>query len=295
MKILILKLNATGDVVRTTPLLRFLEGEITWLTASRNTVLLSGLAENLRCLSWEERILAKDADYDLVINLEDDVDVAWFLKEVEYKQLFGAYMNGRNRVEYTGDSSRWFDLSLVSVHGKEKADQLKLENRHTYQEMIFDGLGLRFGGQKYILPKAVATDLSGDIAIAAEAGPVWPMKNWAYYDELKRQLEAKGLTVNVLPRRKSLLEHMGDVQSHRCLVGGDSLPMHIALGTQTRCVNLFNCTSPWEIYDYGIQAKIVSPLLTRYFYRRDFDSRATMAIGVNQVLGAVIKQLNGGV
>jgi heptosyltransferase II len=295
MKVLILKLNATGDVVRTTPLLRCLEGEITWLTASRNTVLLNGLAENLRCLSWEERILAKDTDYDLVINLEDDVDVALFLREVEYKQLFGAYMNGRNRVEYTGDSSRWFDLSLVSVHGKEKADQLKLENRHTYQELIFDGLGLRFDGQKYILPKAVATDLSGDIAIAAEAGPVWPMKNWAYYDELKRQLEAKGLTVNVLPRRKSLLEHMGDVQSHRCLVGGDSLPMHIALGTQTRCVNLFNCTSPWEIYDYGIQAKIVSPLLTRYFYRRDFDSRATMAIGVNQVLGAVIKQLNGGV
>ena len=258
-------------------------------------MLLSGLAENLRCLSWEERILAKDADYDLVINLEDDVDVAWFLKEVEYKQLFGAYMNGRNRVEYTGDSSRWFDLSLVSVHGKEKADQLKLENRHTYQEMIFDGLGLRFGGQKYILPKAVATDLSGDIAIAAEAGPVWPMKNWAYYDELKSELEARGLTVNVLPRRKSLLEHMGDVQNHRCLVGGDSLPMHIALGTQTRCVSLFNCTSPWEIYDYGIQAKIVSPLLTQYFYRRDFDSRATMAIGVNQVLGAVIEQLNGGV
>jgi hypothetical protein len=88
---------------------------------------------------------------------------------------------------------------------------------------------------------------------------------------------------------------MGDVQNHRCLVGGDSLPMHIALGTQTRCVSLFNCTSPWEIYDYGIQAKIVSPLLTQYFYRRDFDSRATMAIGVNQVLGAVVKQLNGGV
>lgn len=295
MKVLILKLNATGDVVRTTPLLRCLEGEITWLTASRNTVLLNGLAENLRCLSWEERILAKDTDYDLVINLEDDVDVALFLREVEYKQLFGAYMNGRNRVEYTGDASRWFDLSLVSVHGKEKADQLKLENRHTYQEMIFDGLGLRFGGQKYILPKAAASDLSGDIAIAAEAGPVWPMKNWAYYDELKSELEARGLTVNVLPRRKSLLEHMGDVQNHRCLVGGDSLPMHIALGTQTRCVSLFNCTSPWEIYDYGIQAKIVSPLLTQYFYRRDFDSRATMAIGVNQVLGAVVKQLNGGV
>ena len=41
--------------------------------------------------------------------------------------------------------------------------------------------------------------------------------------------------------------------------------MHFALGTGTPCVTLFTCTSPWEIYDYGIQKKIVSPLLERVF------------------------------
>ena len=292
MNILIMKLNATGDVVRTTPLLRCLEGEITWITASKNFVLLDGLAENLRGLSWEDRALAEDMEYDLVINLEDDGEVAEFCKGISYKQLFGAYLNKRNELEYTGDSRPWFDLSLISVYGREKADQLKLRNRRTYQDLIFEGLGLRFEGQKYLLPDAVSTDCSGDIAISPEAGPVWPMKNWAYYDELKRELEAEGLAVNVLPRRKSLLEHLGDVQNHRCLVGGDSLPMHLALGSGTRCVSLFNCTSPWEIHEYGIQTKIVSPLLAEYFYRRDFDRRATMAIGVEEVLGAVVKQLN---
>ena len=293
MNVLIIKLNATGDVVRTTPLLRCLEGEITWVTARNNTVLLDRLAENLRCVPWENRANVKDVDYDLVINLEDDAGVAEFLKEIHYKQLFGAYMNGRSGLEYTSDSRRWFDLSLISVYGREKADQLKLQNRHTYQELIFEGLGLRFEGQKYLLPDPVPTDLSGDIAIASEAGPVWPMKNWAHYDQLKRELEAKGLKVNVLPRRKSLLEHLGDVQNHRCLVGGDSLPMHMALGAQTPCVSLFNCTSPWEIYEYGIQTKIVSPFLSEYFYRRDFDSRATTAISFDEVLPAVIKRLNG--
>src|SRR5271166_3040047 len=292
MNVLIIKLNATGDVVRTTPLLRCLEGEITWVTARNNTVLLDRLAENLRCVPWENRAKVKDVDYDLVINLEDDADVAEFLKEIHYKQLFGAYMNGRSGLEYTSDSRRWFDLSLISVYGREKADQLKLQNRHTYQELIFEGLGLRFEGQKYLLPDPVPTDLSGDIAIASEAGPVWPMKNWAHYDQLKRELEAKGLKVNVLPRRKSLLEHLGDVQNHRCLVGGDSLPMHMALGAQTPCVSLFNCTSPWEIYEYGIQTKIVSPFLSEYFYRRDFDSRATTAISFDDVLTTVIKRLN---
>jgi ADP-heptose:LPS heptosyltransferase len=36
MNILIIKLNATGDVVRTTTLLRRLQGDITWITAPSN-------------------------------------------------------------------------------------------------------------------------------------------------------------------------------------------------------------------------------------------------------------------
>src|SRR5436190_20020041 len=117
------------------------------------------------------------------------------------------------------------------------------------------------------------------------------MKKWAYYRELKEALEAQGLTVNVLPERSSLLEHLSDVRNHRCLVGGDSLPMHFALGSGVQCVSLFTCTSPWEIYDYGIQKKIVSPLLKEFFYKRGYDRRATTAIAVDEVFGAVMTQL----
>jgi ADP-heptose:LPS heptosyltransferase len=253
MKFLIIKLNATGDVVRTTPLLRCLRGEVTWVTARHNLVLVEGLSENLRSFSWEDRDLVRDSDYDLVINLEDDADVAAFVKRVRHRQIFGAYLNGGTQLAYTADSRSWFDLSLISVHGKARADELKYQNRRTYQEVIFEGLGFRFAGEKYLLPEPQATDLSGDVAVAPVAGAVWPMKNWAYYDQLQDELEAKGLKVNVLPRRKSLLEHLSDVRNHRCLVGGDSLPMHLALGTGTPCVSLFTCTSPCEIYDYGLQ------------------------------------------
>jgi len=112
--------------------------------------------------------------------------------------------------------------------------------------------------------------------------PVWPMKKWAYYDELKQRLEAKGLTVNVLPKRSSLLEHLADVRNHRCLVGGDSLPMHFALGTGTPCVTLFTCTSPWEIYDYGIQKRSFRLFLEEFFYKRGYDHRATTACNVEE-------------
>ncbi|HEV8485615.1 MAG TPA: hypothetical protein VGV87_18880 [Blastocatellia bacterium] len=291
MNVLIIKLGATGDVVRTTPLLRRLSGSVTWITAANNAVLLRGLADNLRHFSWEARARALDIPYDLAINLEDTLEVALFLKTVRPAEIFGAYADSANRLRYTDDSKSWFDLSLISLYGRQEADRLKLLNRKTYQELIFTGLGFRFSGEPYVMPSPVETELSGDVAIAAEAGAVWPMKKWAYYPELKQELEGQGLTVNVLPARSSLLEHLSDVRNHRCLVGGDSLPMHFALGTATQCVSLFTCTSPWEIYDYAVQKKVISPLLDEFFYKRGYDERATTAITVKEVFDAVTAQL----
>ena len=291
MSVLIIKLGATGDVVRTTPLLRRLNGSVTWVTAAKNCALLDGLADNLRHFPWETRARALDVPYDLAINLEDSLEVAHFLKSVRSAKIFGAYADSSNRLRYTDNSKHWFDLSLISSYGRQQADRLKLLNRQTYQELVFAGLGLRFAGEPYLLPNSIETRLSGDIAIAADAGHVWPMKKWAYYGELKEALEEAGLRVNILPERRSLLEHLADVRNHRCLIGGDSLPMHFALGTRTPCVTLFTCTSPWEIYDYGMQEKIVSPLLEEFFYKRGYDERATTAISVDQVFDAVTAQL----
>jgi ADP-heptose:LPS heptosyltransferase len=291
MNVLIVKLGATGDVVRTTPLLHRSIGSVTWITAAKNGVLLEGLSDNLRHFSWETRARALDIRYDLAINLEDTLEAATFLNRIRPAEIFGAYCDSSQRLRYTNNSKCWFDLSLISSHGRQEADRLKLLNRQTYQELIFRGLALNFAGETYLLPEPIETGLSGDVAIAADAGPVWPMKKWAYYGELKRQLEDNGLVVNVLPERSSLLEHLADVRNHCCLVSGDSLPMHLALGTGTRCVTLFTCTSPWEIYDYGIQKKIVSPLLRQFFYKRGYDEKATTAISVDAVASAVMAQL----
>jgi lipopolysaccharide heptosyltransferase II len=291
MNSLVVKLGAAGDVVRTTPLLKQLSGRVIWLTDSQNTVLLDGVAAHLQCFSWQQRDLVPDITYDLIINLEEVLEVGLYVRKLRHKQWFGTYADSDNVLRYTESSRRWFDLSLISSHGRQQADRLKRLNRRSYQEMIFEGLGLRFTGDPYVLPQPIDTGLSGDVAIAGEAGPMWPMKQWAHFGELKRQLERRGLTVNVLPRRSSLLEHLSDVRNHRCLVSGDTLPMHLALGTEKRCVTLFTCTSPWEIYGYGIQRKIVSPLLEEYFYKRDWDERATTAITAEEVAGAVMGQL----
>jgi hypothetical protein len=67
--------------------------------------------------------------------------------------------------------------------------------------------------------------------------------------------------------------------------------MHFALGTATQCVSLFTCTSPWEIYDYAVQKKAISPLLGEFFDKRGYDERATTAITVTEVFDAVTAQL----
>jgi lipopolysaccharide heptosyltransferase II len=291
MNILIIKLGATGDVVRTTPLLEKLNGKITWITASKNVALLGGLKENLRSLSWERRQSVLNERYDFVINLEDTPESGEFVRALKFGRLFGAFLDANGKLVYSDDSRGWFDLSLISRFGKAEADKLKLKNRRTYQDLIFEGIGFHFSGEKYLLPEPSKTDLSGDVAISPKAGHVWPMKNWSYYAELKRELEKAGQVVNVLPERATLLEHLGDVRNHRVLVSGDSLPMHFALGTGTRCVTIFNCTSPWEIFDYGIQRQITSPLLAEFFFKRGMDERATSAISVREVFDAVMEQL----
>lgn len=288
---LIVKLNATGDVVRTTALLRSLEGPITWITARGNLPLLQGIRADLRVIAWDDREQAADARYDLAINLEDEVETARFVHRLHPARVFGAMLADNDGVAYSDDARDWFDMSLISRFGRLRADELKFANRRSYQEMIFAGLGLTFSGQAYVLPSPRPTDLHGDVAVAPVAGPVWPMKNWAHYDALQRRLEAVGLRVNVLPRRASLLEHLGDIANHRCLVGGDSLPMHLALGLGVPCVTIFNCTSPWEIHDYGLQTKIVSRLLGEFFYKRGSDERATSAVTLSEVSDAVMARL----
>jgi len=294
MEILIVKLGATGDVVRTTPLLRRFEGRVTWVTASKNMVLLEnlkGVSVDLNVINWENRASLEGRKFDLLIHLEDDAETASIQDGIRCDRKFGAYLNENGQMSYTKDASEWFDLSLISVHGIKKADELKLQNRRTYQELVFKGLGLKFEGEEYVLPATRPSDLHGDVAIALEAGSVWPMKKWAHYEWLKAELERRGLKVNYLPTRPTLAEHLADVRGHRCLVSGDSLPMHLAIGSRIPSVAIFNCTSPWEIHDYDLLTKLISPMLEEFFYKRGFDPRATTAISQDEVLSAVLKRV----
>src|SRR3989339_351390 len=133
MKILIVKLAAIGDVLRTTSLLpglvkKYPGAAIDWLTSKSGNEILLNNPLIRKVFTWEER---ENIDgYDLVIGLEDDREVADYVSSVRSENVIGAYSKNE-KVIYT--PSAWFDMSLISKYGIEEANRLKKLNRKTYQ------------------------------------------------------------------------------------------------------------------------------------------------------------------
>jgi heptosyltransferase-2 len=288
IKILIIKIGALGDVVRTTPMLRVLEANITWVTSAKAVPLLcdNPYIDCLHCIEDSQDVL-KHNKYDLVINLEDDESAAKLASKFERPTIVGAYM-GRHGITYTDSAGGWFDMSLISRFSKAKADELKISNRKTYQEFVFEMIGRPFRGEEYVL-NLPPTKLheSNLVGLEARAGDVWPMKRWNKYEELAERLKEAGFKIKIFQQRERLVDYIGDISECEYIVCGDTLAMHLGLALRKKVVALFTCTTPHEIYDYGRMIPIVSPLYTRYFYRRDFVPEAAGAISTDTVFKAV--------
>jgi heptosyltransferase-2 len=294
--ILICKTKALGDVVRTTPILRVITGNIFWLTSKEAVELLPRL-ETLKILTPDKIDALKNINFDLVLSLEEDAELAKVLTKLKYRKLIGVYYDFESdRLSYTPESKEWYDMSLISKYGKEKADLLKWENRKSYQEILFGMIGKRFKGEEYLLNYEISPIQKKDhkkvVAIEKRAGEVWPMKVWPFYDELEAIIKREGYEVIVLKQRNTLLEYIKDIDEADVLICGDTLAMHLGIYLRKKVIALFLCTSPWEIYDYGRVVKIVNPFLKEAFYRRDYNERLVKGITVDMVFDAFLRIVN---
>jgi heptosyltransferase-2 len=293
-KILIVKIGALGDVVRTTPILRVLKGNIFWITSKEAFEILPKI-KSLKILNPEKIDTLRNLDFDLILNLEEDENLAKNLIELKTKKLIGVYFDfKKNKLSYTKESRKWYDMSLISKYGKEKADLLKWKNRKSYQEVLFGMIGKKFKGEEYWLNYKTTPSNTKEIVVAIEkrAGGTWPMKVWPYYYELKRKIEKAGYKVFYLKQRKSLIDYMKDIDKANILICGDTLAMHIGLYLKKRVIALFLCTSPWEIYGYNRMEKIINPYLKEAFYRRDYDEKLVKGISVGEVFKVFQKVIN---
>lgn len=288
--ILIIKTGAAGDVLRTTFVLEELTNHhnVYWLTDPICIPLINNSSTKI-VTSFDD---LPNIEFETVYSLEEDITLLKDLSYIKYNNIVGCYI-ANDAVTYTAPDEKWFDISLISKFGIEEANKLKYENAMTFQEMIANVFNIPWKGQQYnkLIYDASDAIVYGDIAIAPTAGYKWPNKNWAYYDELKLELEKLGYIVNYLPNRNSIKEHIADIASHKLIICGDSLPMHISTAINIPSIALFTCTSPVEIYDYNLITKIISSKLNQYYYQREFNKECTTSIQINEILTLIKKNI----
>jgi len=149
--ILIIKIAALGDVLRTTCILaglheKYPNVKISWLTSASAVCLLEDnpLIEKVIPIETTAVVHLKENSYDLVISLDDEPGACNLASDVKTKKLFGAYRSGEG-ILYTPDSADWFNMSLISTLGKDEADKQKKANQRSYPDILFDALKIRSG------------------------------------------------------------------------------------------------------------------------------------------------------
>jgi heptosyltransferase-2 len=164
-RILIIKLAALGDVLRTTPLLRGLKNahpgcHITWLTEPNVVPMLKGISEIDRLLPYDLEVLlqlgCESFDQLFCFDKEPKAAVLAMTLKAEQKSGFGMTAFG-NIMPLSPASEYMFELGIN--------DDLKFRvNTKTYPELIFECADLPYPApQEYVFP-----DLSAEISAASE-------------------------------------------------------------------------------------------------------------------------------
>lgn len=192
MDLLVIKTAALGDVVRTTSILPGLRARhpdlrVTWVTAHGAIELVQGHRLVSRALgvdARDPRSLAEvqaelaTVDWQRVLSFDDEEPLCRLASALGGRggdgRLSGAYLDGLGVRRYTSDVAPWFDMGLLSVHGKQEADRRKLANRESHPALFARMLGIEMGEPELELPpaaRAFGTAFAARTGLTAQ-GPV---------------------------------------------------------------------------------------------------------------------------
>lgn len=167
-RILVIKTAALGDVLRTTSILpglhaRYPQAAVTWVTAAGARPLVERHPLVAQTLSVDPRDVAamaalteclSTAPWQRVLSLDDELPLCQLASTLTTSQLSGAFAQKNGTLAYSDDVAPWFEMGLLSRHGKARADQLKIENRRTHPEIFASMLGISAGRPELPLPAA---------------------------------------------------------------------------------------------------------------------------------------------
>lgn len=296
-RVLVVKLDALGDVLRTTALLPAVKAaypgcHLTWVTAPGavpmfgdndlvDRVLSTGDASTAARLSTEH--------FDVVLCPDADPDAAVLAAMADAEERRGFTTDDKGRVRPLGaGAEKWFRMGL--------SDELKKANEDSYQRLIADVLDLDRAslGEPVLEPspadcaaaRAWRESLGFEeklVGLNTGAGARWQYKAWtrSHQQTFIETMASAGIGVVLLGgpdergRHRELLDAAGtmpvfdggndnSVRRFAALVGlcdavvtGDTFALHVAVARRVPVVALFGPTSSAEIELYGRGEKVV--------------------------------------
>jgi heptosyltransferase-2 len=290
--ILIIKLGAIGDVIRTTPLLSKIRSEhpesaIWWLTYSPEIVPDS--VERVLNFTAESILAIQSTEFFKVLNLDKDIQACALTNQIKATEKFGFYLLNGKPAPINKFAEAKFQTGLF--------DDVNQANTKSYPQEIFEICGWNFKGEEYVLDfdGSISWDIPNNskkiIGLNTGCGGRWTTRLWSYEnwvllikllqvnnyfpillggqqeDSKNKQLETD--TGAYYPGFYSLQEFTSLVNQCDTVVTAVTMGMHIAIGLKKPVVLMNNIFNPNEFELYG-RGEIVQPdkACTCYFSPR---------------------------
>ena len=322
-KILLIKLGALGDVIRTTPLLEKLRStyhnaHITWLTLSPS-ILPKDRIDELLSLNEVSLFNLQHTSFDVVINLDKDKEACLLTSLISAQEKYGFTWNDGHLTSCTPAAEH----KLLTGY----FDGLSKENTKSYLEEIFEICHFTFNKEEYLIYlnhekvqwwTKKLTDFSNGkkiIGLNTGCGPRWNTRLWSdeKWIETARSLQEKGYypvflggelehlknerlsaASNVYyPGHFSLEEFIAITNCCDAIVTQVTMMMHIATALKKKMVLMNTIFNPFEfeLYGRGVLVGPPSPCQCYFGNSCQFDAPCMLSIDSSVVVDAMEKIL----
>lgn len=311
LNILIIKLDALGDVLRTMSILpplkkKYPQSSITWITREESLPLFDNVNMVDEVIAYSDPFashLLQAVYFDLVINPDANKAAITMASLAKAREKKGFYLGDTGEIIASNDMAyKWF---LMGIN-----DEMKRKNTKTYQRIILDMLELdwkesyiplilsekEMAKSEMFRKKMKLNRNTPIIGLNIGAGgrwqnKVWPVKHFECLIEnlLKKKLQVLLLGgVNEKQKMRKLKQKFGDnilsggyhnslrdffsiLNVCDVLVSSDTMAAHAALALGKKLVVLFGPTSINEFETYGRGVKLHADMDCLVCYRSTCD------------------------